>query len=118
MTIVTYNLKLIGQSIKDVVFFPIWWYSFGLAQILKKNKKFLANREKGLALFVWIVNIFTPMYGQYDIQGRIISFFMRLVQIIFRGLIMIFWLIITFLCVIIWLGLPFLIIYQIFYQIT
>jgi len=37
-----------------------------------------------MGLGVWIKNLFVPMFQQYDWQGRIISFFMRLFQIIFR----------------------------------
>ena len=37
-----------------------------------------------LAIRVWIRNIFVPMFGMYDWQSRLISFFMRVVQIIGR----------------------------------
>jgi hypothetical protein len=70
-----------------------------------------------LALFVWIKNIFTPMYGQYDWQGRLISLFMRIVQIIFRGFVMLICVGIAVALLIIWIILPPFVVWQIFYQI-
>jgi hypothetical protein len=63
-----------------------------------------------LGLKIWIKNIFKPMFGQYDIPGKLISFFMRIFQIIVRGLILILWsvLMLTFTCV--WICLPIVII--------
>lgn len=116
MSFTLYSFKLLLEAFKNILFFPIWWYSFGLIEILKKIRNFLSNREKGLALFVWIKNVFTPMYGQQDIQGRLISFFIRLVQIIFRGVAMIFWLVVAITGIAIWIILPFFILYQIVYQ--
>jgi hypothetical protein len=117
MSTSTYGFKLLAGMLKDIIFFPVWWYSFGFIEVLKKIKDFLADREKGLALFVWIKNIFTPMYGQYDIQGRLISFFVRVAQIIFRGVVMIFWLVVAFVTLLLWITSPFFVIYQIIYQI-
>ena len=39
-----------------------------------------------LAIGVWTKNIFVPMFGMHDWQSRIISFFMRVVQIIGRSI--------------------------------
>ena len=41
-----------------------------------------------LAIKVWIKNIFVPMFGMHDWQSRIISFFMRVVQIIGRAIVL------------------------------
>jgi len=84
--------KIFTDILTDIVFFPFWWYSFGLVKVIKNLARFVADKEKSLGLLVWIKNIFVPMYGQRDIQGKIISFFIRLIQIVFRSLILIFWL--------------------------
>ncbi|HTX87274.1 MAG TPA: hypothetical protein VMC41_04400 [Candidatus Nanoarchaeia archaeon] len=102
---------------KDIIFFPFWWYSIGLAKTVKNLAGFVADKEKSLALFIWIKNIFVPMYGQRDIQGAIISFFIRLVQIIFRGIILLFWIIVALAAFWIWFLAPILIIYMIVWQI-
>ena len=104
--------------LKDIVYFPLWWYSRGLAQLVIKLKDFLLNKEKSLALLVWIKNIHKPMYGQYDWQGMLISFFMRLFQIIARGLFLLFWLVLALVIFLIWLILPIFVVYEIIFQIA
>ncbi|MDP3043491.1 MAG: hypothetical protein Q8N21_03740 [bacterium] len=111
-----YGVKILAELARDIVFFPLWWYSKGLVQLLLKLKVFLKNREKSLALLVWIKNIHKPMYGQYDWQGMLISFFMRLFQIIVRGIAMLFWLVVAFVFFWIWVLLPLFVIYEIVYQ--
>ena len=58
-------------------------------------------------------NLFTPMYGQYDWQGRIISFFVRLFQLIFRLIGFGVFFILILVLPILWLAFPVLVIYQI-----
>jgi hypothetical protein len=108
--------KIFTDILIDIVFFPFWWYSFGLLKTAKKLIYFVADKEKSLALTVWIKNIFTPMYGQRDIQGFLISFFVRLAQIIFRSFILIFWVIVALIGFWLWLIIPALVIYQIIRQ--
>ncbi|MFA6410987.1 MAG: hypothetical protein WCW26_05450 [Candidatus Buchananbacteria bacterium] len=70
--------------VADLLYWPIWWYSKGLVN----TAKFCLNKAKDwqekLALLVWIKNIFRPMFGQYDWESRLISFVIRVIQIIFR----------------------------------
>lgn len=113
-----YAGKILTDLLRDIIYFPIWWYSRGLKQLIIKLKNFLINKERSLALFVWIKNIFRPMYGRYDWAGMLISFFVRLVQIIFRGVFMVFWLIFSFGVLIFWLFLPILVIFEIIFQIA
>lgn len=108
--------KILADIFKDIVFFPFWWYSIGLIKTSKRLIDFVADKEKSLALFVWLKNIFTPMYGQSDWQGHLISFFIRLVQIFFRSLILIFWIIIALTAFWLWLVVPVLVIYMIIVQ--
>jgi hypothetical protein len=77
---------------------------------------FLSDKQKALALLVWIRNIFRPMYAQYDFAGILISFFIRLVQIIFRSFILLFWLIFSLAVVAFWVLLPVFVIYEIIFQ--
>lgn len=77
---------------------------------------FVMDKQRSLALFVWIKNIFVPMYGQRDIQGFLISFFVRLVQIIFRSLILILWIIIALIAFWLWIIFPVLVVYMIVAQ--
>lgn len=109
-------MKISGELIWEIIFFPVWWYSLGALQTGKTLLDFLKNKERSLALFIWVKNIFTPMYGQDDLAGSLISFFVRVFQIIFRGALMIFWLAVALFLFIAWLALPILIVYEIFFQ--
>ncbi len=79
-----------------VLFFPVWWYTRGLAMILR----WLGRRARGanvrLGVGVWIRNLFVPMYGETSFGGRVISFFARLVMIAVRGVAWIIWMIVVF----------------------
>lgn len=112
-----YLANIFGDILKDVLLFPLWWYSVGLLRMTIKLKDFIADREKSLALFIWIKNVFIPMYGQRDWQGILISLFIRFVQIIFRSIIMIFWLAVALGLFWLWVIAPIFIIYQIIWQI-
>ena len=57
------------------------------------------------------------MYGQRDWSGRLISFFIRLVQIIFRGLVLIVWIFLLLALIIIWLIGPLLLVLALAWQI-
>ena len=111
-----YGIKILAEIVRDILFFPLWWYSRGLFNVIQKQMFFLKNRQKSLALLVWIKNIFKPMYGQRDWQGILISIFIRTIQIIFRSFLMLFLVIFSLLLIIFWITLPPLIIFEIFFQ--
>jgi hypothetical protein len=102
----TYGGQLILQIIGEILYFPFWWYSVGLARLVRNLFNFGRGQETSLGLTVWIKNIFVPMYGQRDIASRIISFVMRLVQIILRGTALLFWILLLLLILAVWLLLP------------
>lgn len=112
-----FGVKILGEICKDILYFPIWWYSTGLINIIKSLFNFLKYKEKGLALGVWIKNIFRPMYAQTDWQGILISILMRIVEIIARSIIMLFWVLVAIIALIIWIGFPFLALFELFFQI-
>lgn len=109
--------KVIGQLIGDLLYFPIWWYTKGFVKVIRWAEKYLAARLQANGLLIWLKNIFVPMYGQRDWAGVLISFFTRLVQIIVRAIMMIFWLTLTLTLVMLWLIAPVIIIYQLGFQI-
>ena len=102
----TYSGKVILQIFGEILYFPVWWYSVGFARAAKSVFRFWRAREASLGFSVWLKNIFVPMYGQRDLAGRVISFVMRLVQIIFRGVVLLFWLGLVLMALIIWLIFP------------
>jgi len=93
--------------IREILYFPIWWYSVGLLRAGKFFWQRIKNMEVRLGVGVWVKNIFTPMFGQRDIAGVLISFFMRIFQIIIRTLVLFLWSVIVLLGFFIWIALPF-----------
>ncbi len=82
-----------GAALKDIVAFPVWWYSKGIVYMLEQLLLSARRQAAFLAVGLWVKNLFVPMYGQYDWQGRIISFFVRLMQIVARSVAYVLWLV-------------------------
>ncbi len=70
----------------SILWFPVWWYTLGLKKLALRFWVGLQYRVSSYGLRIWIKNMFVPMYGQYDIQGKIVSFFMRFVVLIGRSI--------------------------------
>ena len=114
---VFYTSKIIIELVEDLLYFPIWWYSKGLWQVILGVQRFLSDKLKSLALLVWIKNLFVPMFGQEDFAGRLISFFIRFFQIIGRSLVFVCLAGLSFLLLLLWILGPIYIVYQIIWQI-
>lgn len=113
----SYNGKVIISLILEIIYFPIWWYSVGLFRLTQNIISFLYSRERTLGFSIWLKNIFVPMYGQWDFSGRLISFFIRLVQIIYRGIVLLFWVTVCLFILLFWLAIPIVLVLLIFFQI-
>jgi len=113
----TYSGKIIISLLLEIVYFPIWWYSVGFGRLVRDVWNFWRDQEKVLGFSVWAKNIFVPMYGQSDWAGRLISFLVRLVQVIFRGFALFIWLLICLVVIIFWLALPPLLILAFIFQV-
>jgi hypothetical protein len=113
-----YSLKIVGEIVRDILMFPVWWYTRGLVGVARSLFSFLEERQRSLALLVWIKNIYRPMYGQHDWQGILISIGMRIIQIIFRSLVMLFWVLAVLFIFCFWLVFPLFLIYEIFFQLN
>ncbi len=87
--------QVLLEIIFDLFYFPIWWYTFGMFRAARWSAGVFKEGNDLLAPGIWLRNIFVPMFGQYDWQGRIISFFMRMIQIIFRSAALIVWLFVS-----------------------
>jgi hypothetical protein len=105
------KVALLISLVLNFLYFPVWWYTAGFFKFVKNVFLFWRHQAYSLAVLIWIKNIFVPMYGQADFAGRLISFGIRLVQIIFRSLALLIWLLICLVAIFIWLVLPLLIVY-------
>ncbi len=101
------------EIIGDIFYFPVWWYTSGAKGAFKNFLLRVHNAQKSLALLIWVKNIFKPMFGQYDWQGRIISFFMRLAQILFRSALFLLAFGGYFLLFLLWLAFPIFVVWMI-----
>ncbi|NQT49174.1 hypothetical protein HQ571_00615 [Candidatus Kuenenbacteria bacterium] len=113
------SLKFVlKDNLLDILYWPVWWYTTGLKKALGQMKTTILQGNNELALTLWIKNLFVPMFAQYDWRGRIISFFMRLVNIIIRALIFLFWIIFSLIVFLFWLSLPIFLIFQVLYNLN
>jgi len=111
-----YSFLILKNLAFDFAYFPLWWYTRGFYGLVLGAIDFIIRKERSLSLLVWTRNLFVPMYGQHDVAGFLISFIVRLTQIIFRSFVMLFWLYLSLLAVLIWLALPFAAAYMVFLQ--
>ncbi|TSC84769.1 MAG: Uncharacterized protein G01um101413_153 [Parcubacteria group bacterium Gr01-1014_13] len=105
--------RLLLEFVLDIIYFPIWWYTKGAMHAGRWCFNLLAQGNANLAPGLWLANLFVPMYGQFDFQGRIISFLMRSVQIFARTVALLVWLTLCLALFFCWLALPILIVYAI-----
>lgn len=99
----------------DILYFPFWWYTAGAKQTLLFFVDFFRVGNSSLAPGLWLRNIFRPMFGQTDWQGRITSFFIRLVNVIVRAFLLLIWLAITLFMFLLWLVVPMAVVYMLFH---
>lgn len=106
--------KLVLDFFLDLLYFPLWWYTGGVKFMALKCLGLLKSGNDFLAPGLWLRNIMVPMFAQWDLEGRIISFFMRLVQVIARSFALCVWLIFVTFLFFIWLIIPVVIVQNLF----
>lgn len=91
-------LQRIGlEFLRDIISFPVWWYTAGVKQAALLCVDFFQLGNQVIAPVLWLRNLLVPMFGQTDWQGRIVSFFIRLVNIFVRvGLVCVWAVIVAF----------------------
>lgn len=98
--------RLAFEFLLDILYFPIWWFSSGARKAGRYLWDLFATANSSLAPGLWLQNLTVPMFGQYDWQGRIISVFMRLVNVIGRGIALFFVLVFIMIVFFIWIVFP------------
>ena len=89
--------------IGDFVYWPIWWYTTGLKNMLVFCGDQIKKIWGFLALGIWLKNMFTPMYADRSILGRLISFGVRIIILIWRLVWFFIWLALIISLLIAWL---------------
>jgi len=103
--------------IGDILYFPLWWYSQGLKKTALGFWEQLKSMARGLALPVLARHLLKPMYGDYTRSGRVISFFMRIIQFAVLSVGVSIWALILLVLLIAWIAAPALIVYMLIRQI-
>lgn len=97
---------VLKEVIGSVIEFPVWWFTRGFLYFASVYVRVLRRVSNTLAVGIWARNVFVPMYGVYDIPGRIISFIVRFAQIIARGVALLLISVPLTALFLLWLGLP------------
>jgi hypothetical protein len=109
--------KLTLQLFLDIIYFPVWWYSFGIVTAFDVLRARIRDGNEQFVPLLWLKNIFVPMYGQYDWQGRLMSVFMRFVNIIGRSIALLIWTLVVFALTMLWICAPVLLVVLILWSI-
>lgn len=103
-------IDLVGE----ILYFPIWWYTQGLKRTVLYVFNTIKNTNRNLAVGLMFKSLFKPMFGQYDREGRIISFFFRLILTFVRAIAFLVLVFIYLLMIIFWIFLPVVIVWGIY----
>ncbi len=98
--------RTIRDVVLDVFLFPVWWYTKGLVLMVGWVVDTISDSARSLSLKVWLQNLFVPMYGRYDWQSRLISVFMRFIQIVFRLFALLVWTLVAFIAFLFYIAAP------------
>lgn len=69
---------ILRESVGELLYFPVWWYSHGFALTARKLLNSWLGLSRRLSLVILLRTMGKPMYGDYTRSGKIISFFFRL----------------------------------------
>jgi len=101
------------HGLANLIAFPFWWYTIGVKKRFLGLINGVSNLFRNLALKLMFTHLFKPMFGERSMSGRIISFFMRLIILIWRSFLFLLSSIALFLLFILWLALPIISFWQI-----
>jgi hypothetical protein len=90
----------------SVAWFPVWWYTKGFWKVLLAARNEIQYLIRSYDFKLWLKNFFVPMYGQYDLMGRLVSVFMRFVVLVGRGIALCTISLIYLLGIMVWLVAP------------
>ncbi|KKQ27308.1 MAG: hypothetical protein US42_C0011G0046 [Candidatus Magasanikbacteria bacterium GW2011_GWC2_37_14] len=107
--------RLTLEFFLDFLYFPIWWFTSGILHSTKFCWNLFLDGNILLAPGLWLKNLFVPMFGQSDFQGRLVSVMMRFFNVIFRSIALFIWLLVVFVIFLLWINIPIFLVFM-FYQ--
>lgn len=110
------GINIIKFFLFDVLFdaltTPVWWYTEGLGNVLRFFARNAAYGANVIGIGIWTRALFKPMYGERSWQGRIVSFVMRLIVLVWDVGIYVILLAFLLIFVIAWILMPPLVVWQ------
>jgi hypothetical protein len=103
--------RLFVEALLHVLLLPFWWYTVGVTRWVKKLFSWFRLGNEYLVPLLWWGHLFVPMFGQVDRQGRLVSFFIRIVNAIVRTFALGVWATILFGAFLVWCSLPIMVLY-------
>ena len=104
--------RILLDFLLDILYFPLWWYTGGAKHALIFCYNLWQDTNQYLAPWLWLKNIFVPMFGQHDWQGRLMSFFIRFFNVIFRAIGLLIWTAVVALLFALWMLFPLFVVYM------
>ena len=104
--------RMLLELVLDIIYFPVWWYTGGVKHAGMFCYGLLQDANYFLAPGLWLKNMFVPMFGQTDLQGRLMSIFMRFANFIGRSIGFLIWFFVVIFIFILWLVFPIFVIYM------
>ncbi|MBI3963796.1 MAG: hypothetical protein HY341_02240 [Candidatus Kerfeldbacteria bacterium] len=117
--VVTNALRFIAVDLVwEFLYLPIWWYTRGVMRMARYVRDQVADLVDSLGFLILVRNFTKPMFGDYTRSGKIISFFIRLIQIVIYAVIIAVWCVVLAIVFVGWLlVLPFAV-YNVVYQLV
>ncbi len=103
---------VIVDLVLNIIYFPVWWYTIGLMKVVRLVVREARSLAQTFNLKILFQSLLIPMFGQYDLAGRIISFFVRIVYTSGLFVISIVYTVLLCCMLLIWLTLPLFIVYN------
>lgn len=100
------------DTVLQLLYFPVWWYTTGAMNVARHLFLQIHTLIRSFRFGFLLSFLLTPMYGQADIPGRIISFFVRCAHFFFLLLWAIVYSIFLFFLLALWLITPFFVVYS------
>ena len=102
----------------SIIYFPIWWYTVGTFNVLRNIGKELRGFARAYNFRILLQFMFTPMYGQNDIVGRLISLYVRVAHFFLLSIYAILYISVLLIGLVVWVTFPIVIVYNVLFHMS
>lgn len=94
---------ILRELVGELLYFPVWWYSYGLASTARTLLNQWLGAVSRLSILIMLRTMGKPMYGDYTRSGKIISFFFRLLILGFKIIQLGLWTVVLVVAMLAWI---------------